>query len=75
MTAAAQHLVPTLRAMEREDRAALADVLLATLEDGGADVDAAWDAELSKRKEEILSGKAKGTPAAEVFAKLAAKYP
>lgn len=75
MTASARHLVPTLQAMVKEDRAALADVLLATLDDEQAETEAAWDAELSRRKDEILSGKAKGTPAAEVFARLDAKFP
>ncbi len=75
MTVTARHLVPTLQALVKEDRAALADVLLATLDEEQAETDAAWDAELARRKEEILSGKAKGIPAAEVFARLNAKYP
>jgi len=50
-------------------------VLIASLDEAGEDdMSAEWDAELSRRKEEILSGKAKGVPAAEVFATLSAKY-
>jgi putative addiction module component (TIGR02574 family) len=68
MTATAQHLMPVLQALPKEDRAALADVLFASLGEDQITVDAAWDFELTRRKEEILRGRAKGIPAEEVFA-------
>ena len=40
----------------------------------GQGADAAWDAELARRAEEIKSGKAIGIPAAQVFAELREKY-
>jgi putative addiction module component (TIGR02574 family) len=75
MTATAQHLMPVLQALPKEDRAALADVLFASLEEDQSTVDAAWDAELARRKDEILGGRANGVPAEEVFALLNAKQP
>jgi len=38
--------------------------------DEGADAEAAWDIELSRRVEQIRSGKAVGEPAENVFADL-----
>jgi len=64
----ADHLSP-------EERADLALHLLLSLEEGTEDnVSAAWNAELARRAERIKSGKAKGIPAAQVFATLQAKY-
>ncbi len=51
-----------------QQRAELAHVLLSSLED--ETTDAAWDAELEKRVDSILQGKAQGIPADRVFAKL-----
>jgi putative addiction module component (TIGR02574 family) len=59
-----------IQALPKEDRAALADVLFASLKEDQDAVDDAWDAELATRKEEILSGRARGVPAEEVFARL-----
>lgn len=54
-----------------EDRARLAEELLASLEgDLEADVDAAWDAELKKRIAEVESGAVTLIPADEVFARV-----
>ncbi len=75
MTTAAQHLMPVLQALPKEDRAVLADVLFASLDDDQISVDAAWDTELRRRRDEILSGLAKGVPAAEFFAQLDAIRP
>jgi putative addiction module component (TIGR02574 family) len=75
MTSTAQHLMPVLQALPKEDRAALADVLFASLEEDQAAVDAGWDAELARRKLEILTGSAQGVPSEEVFAQLNAKLP
>lgn len=60
----ARELVP-------EDRARLAEELLASLEgDLEPEVDAAWDEELRKRVAEVESGAVKLVPADEVFARV-----
>lgn len=63
----------SLRARELapEDRARLAEELLASLEaDAEPGVDAAWDEELRKRIAEVESGAVKLVPADEVFARV-----
>jgi len=60
------------------DRSALTRLLIQTLgpepaEDAG-EVQQAWQVEVEKRVDEILSGRVKTVPAEEVFAKLRAKY-
>jgi len=62
-----------------KDRAELAAFLLSSLEedeeeDPGA-VEAAWDAELAKRLEEIESGTIVGLPAEQVLEEMRRKYP
>jgi len=58
-----------------EQRAELAHVLIHSL-DEGADVDAeaAWDAEVARRMEQIERGEAHGEPAETVFARLREKH-
>jgi len=59
------------RELAPEDRARLAEELLASLEgDLEPEVDAAWDAELRKRIAEVESGAVKLIPADEVFARV-----
>lgn len=59
------------RELAPEDRARLAEELLASLEGGLApEVDAAWDDELRKRIAEVESGTVKLVPADEVFARI-----
>ena len=54
-----------------EDRARLAEELLASLEETpSAEVDAAWDAEIKARIAEVEAGTAKLMPAEEVFARV-----
>lgn len=55
-----------------EDRAALAEYLLGSLDDSDAD-DAAWEAELDHRVEDIRSGREVGIPAEEVLAEIVAE--
>ena len=56
------------RQLAPEDRARLAEELLASLAvEPDAEVDAAWDAELRRRIAEVESGTARLVPAAEVF--------
>ena len=72
--------IDTLKAqlgtLTTKERAELAHFLLCSLdeeEDDGAE--AAWDAVLVRRVEEVQSGKVVGKPAAQVFAERRAKHP
>ena len=68
MTEIAERLKPELAQLSANDRAALAHFLIHSLEEEDADANAAWDAELARRAEEINSGQAIGEPGAKVFA-------
>lgn len=61
--------------LSEKERAQLAHNLIASM-DGRPDTDAvtAWDAEISRRVMAVREGSVTGIPAAEVFAKLKAKY-
>ena len=66
-----EELVQNARALPPEDRARLAEELLASLhEKGDSGVEAAWDEEIRRRIAEIESGTAKLIPADEVFAEI-----
>lgn len=59
------------RELSPEDRARLAEVLLASLEgDLEPELDAAWDEEIRRRVAEVESGAATLVPADEVFARV-----
>lgn len=76
MTDVALRLKDELLRLPEGDRAALAHILLDSLDEALDEQDAAaWEQELSRRSEEIHSGKAVGTPASEVFEKLRKRYP
>ena len=64
--------------LSASDRAALTKILIQALDDepaeDAAEVQQAWQVEVEKRVDEILSGRVKTIPAEEVFAKLRAKY-
>ena len=63
-----EELVQKARALPPEDRARLAEEMLASLhEDGDSEIEAAWDEEIRRRIKEIESGTAKLIPAEEVF--------
>ena len=68
MTDLVAELSQRARELAPEDRARLAEELLASIE-GQLDpeVDAAWDEEIRKRITEVESGAVKLTPAAVVF--------
>jgi putative addiction module component (TIGR02574 family) len=71
MTDPVAELSQRARELAPEDRARLAEELLASLEDRvEPEVDAAWDAELRKRISEVSSGAVKLIPADEVFARV-----
>ncbi len=54
-----------------EDRARLAEELLASLEESpSSEVDAAWDAEIQRRIAEVEAGTAELVPAGVVFARV-----
>ena len=71
MTDLVAELSERARGLAPEDRARLAEELLASLE-GAQDpeVDAAWDEEIRKRIAEVESGVVKLMPADEVFARV-----
>jgi putative addiction module component (TIGR02574 family) len=75
MTQAAEKLKEVLVTLPVDDRAELAHFLLRSLdEEADPDVEAAWDAELTRRDAEIRSGQAELRPADEVFARLREKH-
>ena len=61
-----------------QDRAALAQILLHILDEQPAgdptEVRRAWEAEVERRVDDILSGRVEEIPAEEALAKLRAKY-
>jgi putative addiction module component (TIGR02574 family) len=75
MSETLEELKSQLELLTAEERAELAHFLIRSL-DGEEDdgVEAAWEAELTRRTEEILSGTAIGRPADEVFKELREKY-
>jgi putative addiction module component (TIGR02574 family) len=68
VTETAERLKSELSRLPPKERAELAHFLIHSLDDEvDADAEAAWDAELAKRLEEINRGQAVGEPAAKVF--------
>jgi putative addiction module component (TIGR02574 family) len=75
MTETARKLRTQLSQLSAEDRAELAQFLIQSLDEGAdSDAEAAWDAELARRLDEIKSGTAVGEAADRVFAELQEKY-
>lgn len=75
MTETAEKIKSELSRLSLQERAELAYFLIHSLdEEVNADAEAAWDAELAQRMEEIKSGKAVGEPADKVFAEIREKY-
>ena len=75
MTSPVEDLVQRARALSPQDRARLAEELLASLdEESDLDAEAAWEQEVGRRVEEIKSGRAKLIPAEQVFAETARIY-
>ena len=73
MTEVVERLKTELGVLSSEERAELASFLIQTLEPD--EDDAAVEAEVTRRVEEIHSGRATGVPADVVFAKLRERYP
>ncbi len=75
MTTLVEELAQRARTLSPEDRARLADELLASLDDESEpETEALWEKEIGRRVSEITSGKAKLIPADEVFAETARIY-
>lgn len=73
MSQTAEQILPSLIAMPPEDRAFIADQLLASLPE---DIDPdALHQELDRRFAKHLSGESPGIPAEEAFRRLREKYP
>lgn len=71
MTTLVEELSQKARTLSPEDRARLAEELLASLEDGSepdSEVEASWEHEIRQRVEEVKSGTAKLIPAEDVYA-------
>ena len=70
-----EELSKRARSLSPEDRARLAEELLASLDDAqDVGADAAWEKEVGRRVEEIKSGRARLIPAEDVFAETARLY-
>ena len=65
-----EELTARAKELPTEQRARLAAEILATLDPQDQDVDAAWDAEIRKRIEEIETGAVKTVPAEQAFAQV-----
>ena len=71
MTTTVDEITLKARLLPPEDRARIAEDLLASLqEDADPAVEAAWDTEIRHRQDEVDAGTAKLIPAAEVFAEI-----
>ena len=78
MKATLEHVAEEALGLSVADRSALMRILIQTLDpepaEDAAEVQQAWQLEVERRVDEVLSGRVKTTPAAEVFARLRAKY-
>jgi len=73
-----EHLKAELLQRSSEERADLAHLLIASLDDDPeedlAEVEKAWEEEIAKRLEEYRSGRVQAIPASEVFAEARARF-
>lgn len=75
MTISVEELVKRAQALSVQDRARLAEELLASLDqESDADAEAAWAQEIVRRVDEIKAGRATLIPAEQVFAETARIY-
>lgn len=70
MSSLVEELSRKARALSAEDRVRLAEELLATVQEGDTEIEAAWEEEIRRRIAEIDSGTARLIPAEEVFAEV-----
>ena len=77
MKATLEKVAEEALSLSLSDRSTLTRILIQTLDPGpaedAAEVQQAWQVEVEKHVDEILSGRVKTVPAEEVFAKLRAK--
>lgn len=66
----AEALADQLLALPSVDRARLAELLLASIEERDTDSAAAWNEEIDRRANELDSGGVAGVAAADVFAEV-----
>ena len=66
----AQALADQLLSLPSVDRARLAQLLLASLEERDPGAEAAWNVEIDRRATELDAGQVAGIPAAAVFAEV-----
>jgi putative addiction module component (TIGR02574 family) len=69
-TTLVEELSRRARDLSPEERVQLAEEILATVHEVDEEVDAAWDAEIRRRIDEVENGTARLIPAEEVFARL-----
>ena len=77
MSTLVEELSAKARALSPEDRARLAEDLLASLEqspESSSAAEAAWEHEIQRRVEEVKAGTAKLVPAEEVYAETRRLY-
>jgi putative addiction module component (TIGR02574 family) len=78
MKATLEQVAEEALSLSLPDRSALTRILIQALDaepaEDPAEVEQAWQVEVEKRVDEILSGRVKTIPAEEVFAKLRAKH-
>ena len=75
MSATTEKFRTQLSSLSETERAELAHYLIQSLDRGSDEgAEAAWDAELARREEEIRSGRASGESAEKVFSELRAKH-
>jgi putative addiction module component (TIGR02574 family) len=76
MPIALEDLKAELAGLTEQERAELAHFLIDTLDNAKAegDIEAAWDAGLTRRADEIQRGTAVGKPSDQVFAELRQKH-
>jgi len=77
MTPQASEVLEKALALSAEERGALIDHLIESLDDAPPEegVEAAWDAEIKRRVDEIRSGKVKTIPGDQVLRELAEEFP
>ena len=77
MPIAIETLKTELAGLTEQVRAELAHFLIDTLDDANddGDIEAVWDAELTRRADAIQRGVAVGKPSDQVFAELRQKFP
>jgi putative addiction module component (TIGR02574 family) len=66
----AEALAVHLLSWPTADRARLAELLIASLEEQESDVDEAWDDEIAQRIAAFKAGTVRAIPAADVFAEI-----